>query len=66
MRTESCNGLNLYFASAEGPALCSEQDILDLLGETWGTGTDVIVLSVNRFAPEFFDLSTRQAGHFFQ
>lgn len=66
MSTERINDLTLFFVAAEGPALCSEQDALDLLGEIYGTETDMIVVPVSRFAPEFFDLSTRLAGHFFQ
>jgi len=66
MSTERINGLTLFFVAAQGSALCSEQDALDLLGETYGTETDMIVVPANRFTPEFFDLSTRLAGHFFQ
>lgn len=66
MSVQNLNGLNLFFVAAEGPPLSSEQDALDLLGETYGTETDVIVVPVTRFAPDFFDLSTRLAGHFFQ
>lgn len=56
----------LHFAAAEGPALASEQDALDLLGETYGTEASVIVVPASRFAPQFFDLSSTLAGHFFQ
>jgi hypothetical protein len=66
MSTEEINGIHLHFASAEGPALSSEQDALDLLGETYGTETDMLVVPASRFAPDFFDLSTTKAGHFFQ
>lgn len=66
MSTQSVSGLTLFFVAAEGPALSSEQDALDLLGETYGTETDMLVVPASRFAPEFFDLSTRLAGHFFQ
>lgn len=66
MNTESVQGLNLYFVATDGPALSSEQDALDLLGETYGTGADVIVVPAARLAPEFFDLTSKQAGHFFQ
>src|SRR5690606_19017466 len=37
MRTETINGHILFFVASEGPALSSEQDALDLLGETYGT-----------------------------
>lgn len=66
MTTERFQNLDLYIADAEGPALSTEQDALDLLGETYGSGADVIVVPASRFAPEFFDLSTRKAGFFFQ
>lgn len=66
MRTETVNGLTLFFVAAQGPALCSEQDALDLLGETYGTEADMVVVPASRFAPDFFDLSTKLAGHFFQ
>ncbi len=66
MSTDRINGLTLFFVATEGPALSSEQDALDLLGETYGTETDVIVVPASRFSPEFFNLSSRLAGHFFQ
>ncbi|OAM73950.1 DUF4180 domain-containing protein [Devosia elaeis] len=66
MSTETINGHILFFVASEGPALSSEQDALDLLGETYGTEAEMIVVPAGRFAPEFFDLSTRLAGHFFQ
>ncbi|MHA6298378.1 DUF4180 domain-containing protein [Devosia sp. CAU 1758] len=66
MAVETINRINVFFVASEGAALSSEQDALDLLGETYGTETDMIVVPASRFAPEFFDLSTRMAGHFFQ
>lgn len=66
MSIETCHGHSLYFISTDGPSLCSEQDALDLLGEIWGTAADFLVVPASRFKPSFFDLSTRQAGHFFQ
>ncbi|MGO1767120.1 hypothetical protein CAP48_08110 [Advenella sp. S44] len=66
MGIERLGNLNVYFAAAEGPALASEQDALDLIGETYGQEIDVIVVPVGRFTPEFFQLSSKQAGHFFQ
>lgn len=66
MSVQTTNGTRLYFVAAEGPALSSEQDALDLLGEIYGTETDMIVVPAGRFAPGFFDLSTKMAGHFFQ
>jgi len=66
MNTENSTGLDAYFAATDGPALATEQDALDLLGEIYGKEVDVIVVSAHRFTPEFYDLSSRLAGHFFQ
>lgn len=46
----------------EGPLLADAADARDLLGQLWGTGADTVAVPVGRFAPEFFDLSTRVAG----
>lgn len=66
MSARVVNDTTVFFVSQEGEPLRSEQDALDLLGETYGTGTDLIAVPSNRFAPSFYDLSTREAGHFFQ
>ncbi|MEQ9638039.1 MAG: DUF4180 domain-containing protein [Devosia marina] len=66
MAIEKINGVTVYFVSAKGPALASGHDALDLLGETNGTETDMIVVPAGRFAEEFFNLSTRHLGRFFQ
>jgi hypothetical protein len=66
MMMTASNDISIHFVAARGPALSSEQDALDLLGEIYGLEVDMIAVPVERFAPSFFDLSTRQAGHFFQ
>jgi len=66
MTVKVINGVNVHFASEEGPNLSSEQDALDLLGETYGTDAEMIAVPSRRFAPGFFDLSTKELGHFFQ
>jgi hypothetical protein len=66
MSMTAFDDIAIHFVAAQGPALSSEQDALDLLGETYGLEIDVIAVPAERFAPGFFDLSTRQAGHFFQ
>lgn len=66
MSTENNAGVDLYFAATDGPALATEQDALDLLGEIYGMEIDVIVIPAHRFRSEFYDLGSRLAGHFFQ
>lgn len=50
----------------DGPPIASEADILNVIGETYGTGADLIVLPVERLSPEFFRLSTGIAGAILQ
>lgn len=66
MQTIEINGLTVMFVPAEGPLLASEQDALDLIGETYGSEVDAVAVPTARFAPDFLDLSTRQAGLFIQ
>ena len=51
---------------AEGPPLSSEEDARDLIGETYGSGADVVAIPVERLAPDFWTLSNQKAGHFIQ
>jgi hypothetical protein len=51
---------------AEGQPLRSEQDALDLVGATFGTGEDTVVVPVERLHTDFFDLRTGVAGAFVQ
>lgn len=66
MNTERINSQNLFYVSEQGALLASEQDALDLLGQVYGRETDIIVVPAHRFSQEFFNLSNKQAGHFFQ
>nr|WP_295883228.1 DUF4180 domain-containing protein [uncultured Devosia sp.] len=60
------NGVALLELEATGPLLAGEQDALDLIGETYGTDADIIVVPVARLDPEFFKLRSGMAGAFFQ
>lgn len=66
MSVETFGETAVLFVPSEGATLSSEQDALDLLGETYGLEVDMIAVPTDRFAPGFFDLSTKEAGHFFQ
>lgn len=49
-----------------GPVIVDGQGAVDLIGETWGEDADLIVVPVERLAPEFFRLSTGLAGEVLQ
>src|SRR5689334_24834047 len=55
-----------YTLPAAGPLVASEADALDIIGETYGTGADLIVIPVARLSPDFFKLSTGLAGAILQ
>lgn len=53
---------NVLTAPVDGPPVGGEQDALDLLGDAFGAGAEVLVLPVERLAPDFFRLRTGVAG----
>ena len=46
----------------DGPPVAGEQDALDLLGDAFGAGAEVLVVPVERLAADFFRLRTGVAG----
>jgi hypothetical protein len=66
MRERTVNGVSLLMVAADGPPLADESDALDIISQTYGTGAQAVVIPAGRFSDAFFDLSTRQAGSFFQ
>lgn len=51
---------------AEHPAISTVDDVLDIIGATWGEQVDIIAIPADRLDPAFFDLSTRLAGELLQ
>lgn len=66
MNSMEHNGLTLLELPEDGPLLATEQDAVDMIGETYGTGTDMIVVPLTRLDPRFLDLRSGIAGIFFQ
>ncbi|MBU2485851.1 MAG: DUF4180 domain-containing protein [Alphaproteobacteria bacterium] len=54
--------MTIVFAAPDGPLLASEQAALDLMGETYGSDCDMLVVPVARLPDAFFRLSTGLAG----
>lgn len=59
-------GRPVLLVSADGPLLGTEQDALDLIGETYGTDVEVIAVPAARLHPDFLVLRTGMAGAFLQ
>ena len=58
--------MNVYELDPSGPVLGDGQAVVDVLGEAWGQDAELIVVPVERLAPEFFRLSTGIAGEVLQ
>ena len=56
----------IWDVPADGPLLSSEADAVDLIGETYGSGAEIIAIPVARLAPDFWTLSNQKAGLFIQ
>jgi len=47
---------------ADGKLIATEADVLDVIGDLYGTGADTVVIPLSRLSPDFFRLSTGLAG----
>ncbi|MDQ0376418.1 DUF4180 domain-containing protein [Amycolatopsis thermophila] len=56
------SGVRTFRCAPEGPRIATEADALDLVGRLYWDEVELIVLPVERLAPEFFELSTGVAG----
>lgn len=50
----------------KGPIFNPAEEVLDIVGETYGTNVACVTIPRQRLPAEFFDLSTRIAGEFMQ
>jgi hypothetical protein len=46
----------------EHPAIATEQDALDIIGESWGSEATVVLIPADRIDTEFFRLASGLAG----
>jgi hypothetical protein len=56
------HGRRVLAVAPESPALGSEQNAVDLLGEAFGHDATVVVVPADRVAADFYRLRTRVAG----
>lgn len=59
-------GMHVYQVDPSGPVIVDGQGAVDIIGETWGHEADLVVVPLERLAPEFFRLSTGLAGEVLQ
>ena len=58
--------MNVHQLDPSGPLIVDGQGVVDLIGEIYGEHADLVVVPVERLAPEFFRLSTGSAGEVLQ
>jgi hypothetical protein len=66
MTLQTIAGIRALLLPAEGPALESERDATDVIGEVLGVDAQLVAIPVERLSADFFTLSTRKAGLFIQ
>lgn len=66
MGATTINGTLAVLCPPAGPALGSEQDALDLMAAGYEQDARLMVVPVERMAPEFFTLSNGMLGAFVQ
>jgi hypothetical protein len=66
MNIEDVHGVRVMLLDADGPAIAGAAETGDLLGNAWFDHIGVIVVPVQRLAPEFFRLRTGMAGEIAQ
>jgi hypothetical protein len=66
VKTTTHNGLILLELDAVGPVLATDRDAADLIGETYGSNAEIVVVPIERFDPQFLELRSGIAGIFFQ
>jgi hypothetical protein len=59
-------GVTVFEVAADGRPIGTEQDALDLIGETYGKDIALIAIPAQRLHPDFLKLRTRMAGLFLQ
>ena len=65
-RTYELHGVRIFECAAEGPALRSDRDAVDLIVEAGGPGARFVVIPTERLDDDFFRLETRIAGEVIQ
>ena len=60
------HGVQILACPADGKKLRTERDAVDLIGEAWNHKAGLVLIPVERFEDDFFQLGTRLAGEMIQ
>jgi hypothetical protein len=62
MRTEDHGDLRVQYLDVEGPAITTNEDTSDVIGNAWADDASIIAVPVARLDPSFFDLASGVLG----
>jgi hypothetical protein len=60
------HGVKTLVCAADGPVISTDRHAVDLIADAHGRGAALVVLPIERLAPEFFQLRTGVAGEIAQ
>ena len=60
------HGLRILEYSPDGPPIDNDRAAMDLIGDASSNSAELVVIPVERFSPDFFQLRTRLAGDLMQ
>jgi hypothetical protein len=65
-RIADIRGRTALVLAADGPPITAGADVPDIIGRTWGTGAEFVVIPAERLADDFFTLASGLAGEVLQ
>jgi len=65
-RIADIHGRTALVLAADGPTITAGGDVPDIIGRTWGTGAEFVVIPAERLADDFFTLASGLAGEVLQ
>lgn len=60
------HGVAVYSCDPDGPVIADERAVLDVIGDAYGQGAELVAIPVSRLSADFFVLRTRVAGEIVQ
>ncbi|MFC7484314.1 DUF4180 domain-containing protein [Luedemannella flava] len=66
MTISEVHGVTVLSYPVDGPLLAAGQDVLDLIGDAFGSNAEIVAIPADRLGEDFFTLRTRMAGEIVQ
>jgi hypothetical protein len=60
------HGVPVFSCDPDGPVIAGDREVLDVIGDAFGHGAELVAVPVSRLSEDFFVLRTRVAGEIVQ